>query len=107
MPTIAVPDRISSAARPLDIILPLFTQLAAGYALVWKLPCALADAHGYLVAGSWRCQQECRAARNASAVRRRAIAESVRWGEPAVLLCPQGNVLWAVPVMENALVTGG
>ncbi len=43
------------AARAPDAVKPAFEQLAARYALVWKLPCALANAQGYLVAGSLTC----------------------------------------------------
>ena len=57
--------------------------------------------------GSGLCSPECCCAAECMATCRRAILESVRWGEPAVLLCPQGQVIWAVAVMKNALVTGG
>lgn len=31
----------------------------------------------------------------------------MRWGEPSMLMCPSGYVIWAVPLMENSVVTGG
>jgi len=41
------------------------------------------------------------------AVRERAIAESLRWGEPTFHLAPGGALLWAVPLMYNARLLGG
>ncbi|MBN8527106.1 MAG: hypothetical protein J0M02_17360, partial [Planctomycetes bacterium] len=35
-----------------------------------------------------------------------AVAEALRWGEPCVIGAA-GMFCWAVPVMHNALVTGG
>jgi len=40
-------------------------------------------------------------------LRKRAIDESLRWGEPSLLLNTRGEVIWAVPVTFNAAVIGG
>ena len=40
-------------------------------------------------------------------LRRQAIHETLRWGEPSLLLDGHGRLLWAVPLMENETVTGG
>jgi len=100
-------ETVRFSAQSLDDIKPQFAQLADQYMRTWQLPCALANAFGYLVAGSLTCSHECSSAPECAAARRRAIEESVRWGEPSVYLCPQGNVIWAVPVMMNSVVTGG
>lgn len=36
-----------------------------------------------------------------------AIAEALRWGEPCVMMDGAGRVVWAVPLMVNANVSGG
>lgn len=40
-------------------------------------------------------------------LRRQAILEALRWGEPCLLLDSAGCLLWAVPLMNNEQVTGG
>ena len=41
------------------------------------------------------------------AVRRLAIEESLRWGDPAVEPGPDGTLVWAVPLLHNARLVGG
>jgi AraC-like DNA-binding protein/ligand-binding sensor protein len=96
-------DSVRFSVRPLDHVKPAFEQLAREYGRVWGLCCVLTDAHGNDVAGSVPCP----APEKCSAFRRRAIEEALRWGEPSMLLCPMGYVIWAIPVMENAVVIGG
>ncbi|WP_221029215.1 helix-turn-helix domain-containing protein [Actomonas aquatica] len=36
-----------------------------------------------------------------------AVQEALRWGEPTVLCCGCGRLMWAVPVMVNQQVRGG
>lgn len=40
-------------------------------------------------------------------LRRQAIHEALRWGEPSILLDAEGRALWAVPIMDNEQLTGG
>jgi len=40
-------------------------------------------------------------------LRRQAIQEALRWGEPSLLTDAEGRALWAVPMMDNELLTGG
>ncbi|MHB9037647.1 MAG: helix-turn-helix domain-containing protein [Armatimonadota bacterium] len=92
--------------RPLDHVKPAFEQLAREYNRAWGLCCVLTDAQGVCIDGRVPCSaiatdHQC------SAFRRKAIEEALRWGEPSMLLCPGGFVIWAVPVMENAVVIGG
>ena len=42
-----------------------------------------------------------------ASLRRQAIMEALRWGEPCLVLDPGGCLLWAVPLMNNEQVTGG
>ena len=42
-----------------------------------------------------------------SLLRRQAIQEALRWGEPSLLTDAEGRALWAVPIMDNEHVTGG
>ncbi|GAG29844.1 unnamed protein product, partial [marine sediment metagenome] len=38
---------------------------------------------------------------------RHAIQEVLRWGESTVVLCPPKRLIWAVPLMHNAVLLGG
>lgn len=102
-----VDTAIRFVEAPLDGLLPAFHALARAYAAAWNLPCALVDTRGAVVAGEEACPAGCEQSGGCAALRRRAVEESVRWGEPSVQLCPHGAVLWAVPVMKNAQVLGG
>jgi len=82
---------------------PTFHALAAQYRERWGLPVVLTDAQGDVLDGELPCRCEA----GCPAMRRRAVEESMRWGEPSMQLCPQGTVLWAVPVMLNAQLLGG
>ena len=90
----------------LDIVLARYRVLARDYERLWGLPCVLAGSDGRILAGECRCTG-CLTADDCAVVRQQAIAEALRWGEPAVSLCPHGDMLWAVPVMWNARVLGG
>jgi AraC-like DNA-binding protein len=92
--------------RTLEEVRPLHEALAREYLRAWGLRCILADTHGQGVHDA-ACVPGCEVGPECAAVRRRAIRESVRWGEPTVLLCPSGAMIWAVPVMENAVLIGG
>jgi AraC-like DNA-binding protein len=93
--------------RSLAEITPIFDVLAEVYYQTWALRCALVNLQGETCCGTTACEQGCPAGAECAAVRKRAINESARWGEPSVLLCPHGAILWGVPVMENAVVLGG
>lgn len=98
---------IPPVCKTIDDVQDAFAPLAQAYARTWGIPCVLADVHGRVVAGDAGCSSEQANTPECMAIRKRAIEESVRWGEPYVLLCPHGYMLWAVPVMENARVLGG
>jgi len=90
--------------RSLEHLRPAYERIARAYYRAWGLRCVMANAHGAVVAGRSACaatHPEC------AAIRKRAIEEALRWGEPSMLLCPTGQVIWAVPVMENSVVIGG
>ena len=40
-------------------------------------------------------------------VRAQAIAEALRWGEPTFQLASDGALVWAMPIMRNAVLLGG
>lgn len=91
-----VPERTRSA----------FEVLARAYYRTWRLPCVLTDIHGAIISGKGACET-CSNDPDCAFARMRAIEESLRWGEPSMLLCPKGYVIWAAPLMENAVVLGG
>jgi len=39
--------------------------------------------------------------------RRRAIEETLKWGEPYLHLCHGNRIIWALPIMNNAQMIGG
>jgi AraC-like DNA-binding protein len=43
----------------------------------------------------------------ADAVRKLAIDEALRWGDPEVQAAPGDMLVWAVPLMNNSRITGG
>jgi AraC-like DNA-binding protein len=97
----------AEVASVIDVIRLRYQALAESYRAVWGLPCVLVDVEGRVLAGASECPAACAAQAACVAARKRAVEESARWGEPFVLLCPQENLLWAVPVMDNMRVVGG
>lgn len=91
-----MPQRVASA----------FDRLSRAYSGAWGLCCVLTDSHGEVIAGELGCPT-CSEDAGCAGSRKMAIEEALRWGEPSMLLCPAGFVVWAVPVMENAAVLGG
>jgi len=83
-----------------------FDRIADRYKKEYGLPIALVDRSGGVVEGASCCtwpesKVRCREAR------RRAVEETLRWGEPYLHLCPGGRIIWGVPLMTNAETTGG
>ncbi len=95
------------ALRTLDQLRPLVEALAREYEGAWGLRCVLTDASGRSVDDATACRPGFALEPQCTEARRRAIREAVRWGEPTVLLCPAGAMLWAVPLMDNAALVGG
>ncbi len=63
------------------------------------------DAQGVIVDGTLACRACSRGA--CTEVFRRIVAESRRWGTPFMDLCPEGRLLWGVPLMVNQQLVGG
>jgi len=80
-----------------------FESLAAIYRDSWRVSCALVDAQGRIIAGTADCGGDV----DPASAWKRAVRESMRWGEPFISLCPSGRVMWALPVMHNAVQIGG
>lgn len=97
----------SFADATLSQVRPVYARLAEEYFRDRGVRCALADEDGRLVEGGPHCRDGCVGGRKCVAARRQAIAEAVRWGEPYIVLCPGGMMIWAVAVMQNAVVLGG
>lgn len=91
----------------LDQAQPVYERLAAEYAAAWGLPCWLVNLAGEVVSGTEDCEGACAGGRRCRELRRGAVEEAARWGEPYILLCPHNVMIWAVPVMQNAQVLGG
>lgn len=97
------------ADSALEQVRPVFERLAQAYLSEQGVPCVLAAPDGRTVGCAPTCRDDCTLAggEECVATRERAIAEAVRWGEPHIVLCPSGTMVWAVPVMQNAVVLGG
>lgn len=102
---IAEQDQIRFALRPPEETRAAFEVLAKEYARAWGLLLVLADTRGEIVADE-APYSGCRNDSNCADARRRALIEALRWGEASMMLCPSGYVIWAVPLMENSVVTG-
>lgn len=84
-----------------------FESLGRGYSQSWGLCCLLTDANGLVLAQVGDCKSGCDRESECNRERRRALREALRWGEPTMMLCQHGMILWAVPVMYNADLLGG
>lgn len=81
-----------------------FSDASARYRRRWRIGlCAVSD-HGQMV---FRDSDDLWADDRHADVRRLAVAEALRWGEPAVEPGPHETVVWAVPIMLNAKLLGG
>ena len=100
-------QEIRASFLTLEKVVPEFKSLARDYYSAWGLSCVLTDAQGIKIAETDSSSQRCVNDHVCAAYRKRAIRESLRWGEPSILLCPRGKIIWAVPVMENSLLIGG
>lgn len=98
-------NTIRFAPHPPDEVTVAFETLAKQYARAWGLMLVLADTRGGIVADE-APYSGCRNDSACAEARRRAMYEALRWGEPSMLLCPAGYVIWAVPLMQNSVVTG-
>lgn len=83
----------------------LFESLAEAYLDAWGLGCVLTDTEGGILGGDVP-HSGCRTGTECAAARKQALDEALRWGEPSMILCPAGFVIWGTPVMENSVVTG-
>ncbi len=72
---------------------------ASGFAAV------VTDVQGRILAGALECGG-CSGG-GCEALRRRLVAESLRWGAPFMDLCPRGHMLWGLPLMVNQRLVGG
>ncbi len=72
----------------------------------WSLDCILTDTQGQIIESNTLIPPASHT-EDRIHLRRRAIDESLRWGEPSLLLDSRGDVVWAVPVTFNSEVIGG
>ncbi|MHB0998834.1 MAG: helix-turn-helix domain-containing protein [Armatimonadota bacterium] len=102
----AASDDTTASYKLLESLKPQYESLVNNYKKSWQLTCMLADIHGNVITGDSGCSDS-RDGFDCTFTRRRAIDEALRWGEPSMLLCPSGHVMWAVPVMHNSSALGG
>lgn len=83
-----------------------FPVFAEAYRQQSGLELALVTEEGELVAGQLPCG--CSPANpDTQPFLQRLIAETARWGEPFIDLCPCSCFVFAVPLMQNRCITGG
>jgi AraC-like DNA-binding protein len=100
-------DVTGDSRQILESLKPAFGVLAREYFEEWKLPLVLTDPLGNVVYANDSFSLDCAGGAECASARRRAIQEALRWGEPSMFLCPRGYIIWAVPVMLNAVEIGG
>lgn len=98
-------EYVRFSLRPPDEAAHAFDILAKQYARDWGIMLVLADTQGELIADE-APYSGCRNDSDCAAARKQAMEEALRWGEPSMMLCPAGYVIWAVPLMHNSVVTG-
>lgn len=102
-----IPRESAATAMALRSVIPQYETLADKYRRTWGLSVMLVDMLGHIVASEAPCPAERTDEHECIFFRRRAVREALRWGEPSMLLCPRGFVIWAVPVMQNSAALGG
>jgi AraC-like DNA-binding protein/ligand-binding sensor protein len=100
------PHSLVSPKKALEDIRSVYKTLAQDYKKLWGVCCVLTDAHGQRIEGESRCL-ECPIDAECTSLRKRAVDEALRWGEPSMLLCLKGHIAWAVPIMVNSVLIGG
>lgn len=78
-----------------------YQLIAREYRRQWSVELLACRPDGVPVAGDGPADA------GACLVREQAIAEAVRWGEPTFQLAADGELVWAMPLMRNALLLGG
>ncbi|MFQ3549154.1 MAG: helix-turn-helix domain-containing protein [Armatimonadota bacterium] len=94
-----------NARRRLVELKNAFAKLETAFFKKWSQHCVLCDIEGNTIYGNPSCREEIHP--SCEETRKKAIEESLRWGEPSMQLCPGNYVAFAVPVMVNAIVIGG
>jgi len=82
-----------------------FCRLASVYFQRWSLGLQAVAPDGCAVFGETTCQKIARTDSNHN--RKLAIEAALRWGEPTIESCPDGRLMWAVPIMRNQQLLGG
>ena len=96
------PDGNAPTLMKCGIDAETFAHLDAVYRQHWSIPLQVTCPDGRLVHPITGRDSE-----QLISVRRLAIDEALRWGEPAVEPAAEGMIVWAVPLMHNAKVIGG
>lgn len=95
------------AASPARLLSPAdFRKLQKTYLELTGFPLVCVTPAGAIFYGRPACRR-CAPDAACCAIRRDAVAEALRWGEPCLGICPAGFLLWAVPLMLNDLLLGG
>ncbi len=94
-----------NASESIGIDRVTFRRLSGIYRRRWGLGLSVAGLDGRIVHGA--SAGLARGSTEADPIRRLAIEEALRWGEPEVQAGPGGLMIWAVPLMCNARLQGG
>ncbi|PTY04805.1 hypothetical protein DB347_19060 [Opitutaceae bacterium EW11] len=96
--------RAPSAPFPGLLSSAQFAALAAEYRRACGFEICACDSDGKLRRGGAERPSE---GRSVSDLRKHAVSEALRWGEPSVLSDGIEGVLWAIPVCQNQKLLGG
>ncbi|OGV74604.1 MAG: hypothetical protein A3K19_05850 [Lentisphaerae bacterium RIFOXYB12_FULL_65_16] len=83
----------------------VFARLDRQYRKRWRVSLYGVRPDGTLACGKLPCRADNDSICNQT--RALALQEALRWGDPTIVFCPAGRLLWAVPMMHNARIVGG
>lgn len=92
----------AAALASIGVSAEAFNRIRDTYLARWRIALQVASKDGTVIHPALRHDSE-----QLASVRRLAIEEALRWGEPAVEPSSDGAIVWAIPIMHNAQVTAG
>lgn len=87
-------------------ILPAFRKLRKAYFEKYGMDLLLLDSNGEVISGNSAGLPK-KSQIEFSPWWQMATKESLRWGQPCMIACPEEKIVWGVPVMRNHQVLGG
>lgn len=84
-----------------------WAEIERTYQRQFDLSVACIDLAGDIIHGKTNCKGCASRAPQHRQARCMAVKEALQWGAPSMSLCPDGLIIWGVPIMHNNLHIGG